>query len=145
MSESVLSAEDIASIAPRRIIEYVIKGIMKEHQLSISVMLDVDETDLGLSSGTGRIFVTDRSDYEPYCSFLRTNPNKEISRRCPLCDRQHFQLAKEKVCENPGYAGEIYICSSGLWNFTVPIVEEAGNTFIGIILGGQKRPKESKR
>lgn len=142
-----LTHDDIMKMAPRSLIMHVIGGVVREHGLSISVMLDKDEDDAELSRGTGKVFITDTriNGQAAYCAMLRAWPDESVSKRCGVCDRTHFGHAKKTVMANPNYEGEIYWCSAGnLWDFVVPIVEKESNTFVGVIFGGQKRPKESR-
>ena len=144
-TNGILSAADIVKVAPRSIIMMVIRGVMKYYGFIISVMLDKNEDDTS-DKKTGKVFIhdADPADQAPYCMLLRTSLDQAVSDRCGRCDRDHFEIAKARALSNPNYKGDVYLCSSGnLWDLVVPIVERGSNTFIGAVLGGQKRPKES--
>ncbi|RPJ85515.1 MAG: hypothetical protein EHM18_10155, partial [Acidobacteria bacterium] len=144
MRDVLLTPEQISDLAPHTLIEHVIRGIKKDKQLTVGVMLDRDEPDPRQSKGTGKFFIRDPFGQDRYCALLQNSKSALLNQRCARCDRSHFDVAKQKATDDPNYTGEIYSCSAGgLLDFVVPIVEKEGHTFIGAVFGGQKRPREN--
>jgi signal transduction histidine kinase/ligand-binding sensor protein len=139
----LLTQDEIIGLAPRGLLEAMVHGIKKKQEFSVSILLDANESDPKLSSGTGKVYIGDGSTTSFICQYLRKTP---LAYRCSISDLYGFNLAKEKSEKDPCYPGEKYKCKGlGLWDFTIPIYESDSKTFIGAILGGQWRDKESSR
>ncbi len=146
LQNKLLSSNDIAKIAPYSLILYLVRGFNKKHEVSIAVVLDKDENNPKFSRGTGKVYITEQDDWESYCLFLRNHPDESINKRCVSYDKRIFAYVKKKATSDPNWPGKTYFCSSGnLREFVVPIVERESNAFIGAILGGQMRPRESRK
>jgi signal transduction histidine kinase len=145
ISRKFLSGDDIARMVPHALIDLAIRELKKSQNLFIGVMFDKDEENPELSEGTGKYCIVDPKARTSYCKFLRQHPDKAVNRRCVECSLADFHNTKNKVISNPNYRGETYVCAAGgLLRFTIPILEPEENSFIGVIFGGQDRPKESK-
>jgi len=140
---NVLAPEDIRRITPPLLMEYAIKGIQAEHGLYVSVMLDCEEHRESLSSGTGKLFITDNPARKRYCVRLRNALRGEGSQRCAECDLKVFELLKKKAAHSADAETHDYECPGGLPTIGVPIIEKETGTFLGAILAGQKRPREN--
>lgn len=140
----LIASSDIARIAPYHVIEYLIEGVVKKESMSLGIMLNVDEENPVRSKGTGKWFIV--GPYEKYCLLLREWPDEAVSARCTHHLQDRFDYVKKRVLSNPNYKGEIYWCfGGGTREFLVPILDKESNTFIGVIFGGQKRPREPNR
>lgn len=142
--KGLITSSDITKIVPYHVIECLIEGVMKKEKMSLSIMLNADEDNSLRSKGTGKCFIV--GPYAEYCVLLHRGPDKAVSARCVHHFRNCFDHVKEKILSNSNYKGEIYWCfGGGTREFAVPIVEKESNAFIGVIFGGQTRPKESNR
>jgi signal transduction histidine kinase len=144
--DPVLTPNEIVTLVPRNLILRMLRGVMAEDGLTIGVMLDVDEAGYERSRGTGKVWIWDDTwtGQAAYCRYLRSWPARAVGTRCGRCDRNWFERARERAAQDPQYRGEIDTCSAGgLRSFLVPIVERETNTFVGVVLGGQKRSRQT--
>ena len=139
-----LSPDEIMSITPRELLLHVVRGVKQEYNFIIGIMLNVPQPDPKLSQQTGYEFIYDPNVFRDLCMFLRLHENPQIAKRCVNCDLNHFVSCRLEVNKNHNYKGTHYFCDSiQLIDFVVPIYEPISSTFIGVIFGGQRRPKES--
>lgn len=140
----LLTSDDIREIVSPFLIAHVISGVRKNERLCIAIMFDREEEDPELSKGTGKLYVEDSDARQSYCGLISLWLDEAVAERCLECKLTYFDRAKRNSASNPDWKGEIHACSvGGLLSTIVPMVERKTNTFLGVILGGPKRPKES--
>ncbi|MCX6096707.1 MAG: PocR ligand-binding domain-containing protein, partial [Candidatus Bipolaricaulota bacterium] len=128
---------------PVWLLEHVLRGLMARYKLYVSLVLDIDAPNDDSSSGTGKLFITRAEARSSYCRMLRNSRLDEVRTLCPASDLRLFEICRQRAAHSSHTNARPYTCAGGLETYAVPIIEGSTNTFVGAVLAGQKRQRET--